>query len=1204
MAAQDYVSVVQQLYISYFGRPADFYGLKNYTERLEALKAPTDFAALNALVQADKAGTTELSKLVNSFNTSPEAIALYGTDNSNLGISKFLVAVFENVLGRTPELGPGWDFWFNALASGNLRRADAAMAITEGALSNTTPQGLIDAALVQKKNAVSVAFTNALDTPQKINAYSTKAAIDVAVGLLEGVTATTDVAAYQPTIVAAVDAVVITSIPLVTTNLGLTADTVNGSVGNDVINGTLNSDTTKSTLNGLDIIKGNAGNDTLNILIENTGASLPGVLQMTGVETINVRSAAEATIDLTTAAGISGVTDLNVTQSAAATLEAGSSTNITVSGATDDIAINGGANIKVTDATANTDIIIGKSAAGAGSAGTVSVTDSAVGTGSIAVDGGTDVTVSAANVAGTGTIKVGLDGTTATPTGAIKVTSTGAAYDATAGNTLSAISVKGGSSITVTQVATSDASAAASDTTPATITQGNIAITADTKTTTVTVKQDAASAGSAAAATTGGVTETASVKFSALAATKTISLGGLTLTAVTNMTAAEVAAAFANLASTAAKPTDIAPGTPATGDTQSGAAHGKGIYSGSMNAWTSGAATGDTVVFTYTANTALVGTLTDGGDGAATTITPLTDGKAHDATIVGGSAVVVAGDVSIAGAAALATVTVDGYAATSAITGGTNSALATVNLSNGGNFAIASAASTLGLKLVNVSGTVDVAAGTTVLNANVSGTGTAALKSASATTVNVSGTGKVSGTTGVGGLTAATAITTTGMTAGTATFTIADGTATSYAGGAATDILTITNGGTAVTKSIDLGAGDDTLVLTGAPAVVPTATLKGGAGTDSISISVASAVSLGGNTNFAGKLDSFERLVLNDNGTGTVNLENLGFTNYVTTSGTTGLLTVNNLANNGTVVVTADATTGYTVGVKDAATGAADVANIKFSSAGAVDAKVVTITDVETVNIEAIDTNATAHADSLTLTANAATKLVISGNAGVTLTALTGSDVLASINASTATGALTATASGAVAMTITGGSGADVLAASTGSTAKADVLVGGAGNDKLIVGSNGATLTGGLGNDTFVVTATSALTGSKEANTYSTITDFAAGDLLQLQYWNTAGTAKADVLSFTKLTASLNPETATFSNYVQAAMQQLDAIAGPTGGLGHSVWFTLNGNSYVVVDSGADSDANFVNGADMVVRLNGVDLSNASWNSTFATVSL
>ncbi|WP_258305035.1 hypothetical protein, partial [Escherichia coli] len=82
-----------------------------------------------------------------------------------------------------------------------------------------------------------------------------------------------------------------------------------------------------------------------------------------------------------------------------------------------------------------------------------------------------------------------------------------------------------------------------------------------------------------------------------------------------------------------------------------------------------------------------------------------------------------------------------------------------------GNFEIDSAAATLGLTLTNVNGTVDVQAGTKTLNAAVShakATETSTLVSASAETVNVTGTGNVAGNT-TAGLTAATAINTSGM---------------------------------------------------------------------------------------------------------------------------------------------------------------------------------------------------------------------------------------------------------------------------------------------------------------------------------------------------------------------------------------------------------------------------------------------------------
>ena len=53
MAAIDYAGVVQQLYVTYFGRPADYFGLQNFEAQLAALKAPTNLSDLSAAVQAN-----------------------------------------------------------------------------------------------------------------------------------------------------------------------------------------------------------------------------------------------------------------------------------------------------------------------------------------------------------------------------------------------------------------------------------------------------------------------------------------------------------------------------------------------------------------------------------------------------------------------------------------------------------------------------------------------------------------------------------------------------------------------------------------------------------------------------------------------------------------------------------------------------------------------------------------------------------------------------------------------------------------------------------------------------------------------------------------------------------------------------------------------------------------------------------------------
>ena len=322
-------------------------------------------------------------------------------------------------------------------------------------------------------------------------------------------------------------------------------------------------------------------------------------------------------------------------------------------------------------------------------------------------------------------------------------------------------------------------------------------------------------------------------------------------------------------------------------------------------------------------------------------------------------------------------------------------------------------------------------------------------------------------------------------------------------------------------------------------------------------------------------------------------------------------LTIDNLANGGTLELTGESA-GAIVKVKDAATGTADVLNVvtKVLDTGT-GAGTVTAENVETINLKVNNADSgwndlgyksadgvnnvftpKVSTTTITLKGNDSLKAVTVDGAGhVKLLDNAANTKLATIDANALTGNLTLDLSShnGVAVTVTGGKGNDVLTASQGATAKADVLVGGEGNDTLVAGSNGAKLTGGDGNDLFVLTA-----GTKEANTYSSIQDFKAGDVLELNV--VAGT---NVTAFNKLTAVLNENTSVFSNFVDAAIQQATA--------GQAVWFQFKGNAYVVVDNvetgGASADV-FQNGQDAVIELVGIDLNNASFNSTYATVAL
>jgi len=381
MAAQDYISVVQQLYVSYFGRPADYYGLQNFSAQLDALGAPKTFADLQAAVQADKAGTTALSQLVNSFNSSPESVALYGSDNSQIGIGKFVNAIYQNVLGRDADKA-GFDFWVNAITTGVLTKANAAAAITQAAMTNTSDQGKIDALTVSNKLAVATAFTTALDTPAEITSFAGDAAAAAARSLLLGVNSSTNLTAYQANINDTIEKlgnVVNGKTFSVTTGV----DTLAGTSGNDVFNALdLGADgqTAKSTLSAFDSIDGGAGKDTLNIYTDGTNnASIPASATIKNIETVNIFNTGAATPGLTDASKYAGVTALWQTGAAADVTNLAATTTAGFHGQ------SGTLNVGAADAAATATVALDKVQEGA----TLNVASGSAGTLGTVVVGGT-----------------------------------------------------------------------------------------------------------------------------------------------------------------------------------------------------------------------------------------------------------------------------------------------------------------------------------------------------------------------------------------------------------------------------------------------------------------------------------------------------------------------------------------------------------------------------------------------------------------------------------------------------------------------------------------------------------------------------------------------------------------------------------------------------------------------------------------------
>ncbi len=185
-----YETVVQELYVSYFGRPADPAGLANFEAALQAGNASTD---IQALVQA-YATNTAVKALIDSFGASKESQLLYASASTDA----FVTAVFQHVLNRAP-LAQGLAFWSGAISSGSLSQGDAALAIMAAALVNHTPQGLLDAQLIHNRINVAMDFTASVSSENATSAYSGAPAANIARGMLSGIVAGST-GSYQSTI--------------------------------------------------------------------------------------------------------------------------------------------------------------------------------------------------------------------------------------------------------------------------------------------------------------------------------------------------------------------------------------------------------------------------------------------------------------------------------------------------------------------------------------------------------------------------------------------------------------------------------------------------------------------------------------------------------------------------------------------------------------------------------------------------------------------------------------------------------------------------------------------------------------------------------------------------------------------------------------------------------------------------------------------
>ena len=358
-----------------------------------------------------------------------------------------------------------------------------------------------------------------------------------------------------------------------------------------------------------------------------------------------------------------------------------------------------------------------------------------------------------------------------------------------------------------------------------------------------------------------------------------------------------------------------------------------------------------------------------------------------------------------------------------------------------------------------------------------------------------------------------------------------------FTGGAGNDTITLG----ASTQAHDMGAGDDTVKIT--EALGKGVSINGGDGIDTLEM----ATNIAKDFRVGDAITGFEILKLS--GGGTVDMDNFGDINHVIAG--TEAVTVNNIDSNGTIEFNNTANVDMTVTVKDAekADNTSDVLNVTIADDGDVTVQKLTVANVENINITADDTDlvtgSTAATHTLTLAADKATSVTVSGDAKLTLNLEAVSTAIKDINASENTGGLTV---------------------DLGSTLK-DVTVTGSSADDTITMGIGNTVTGGEGKDTFIATAATDATVS-----FSTIMNFEAGDKLQIA--GMTSLAKVDIESGT-------------TNFDAVVTKALETATNT-----NAAWFVYDNNTYVVLEG---TDNGTFEAGDYLVQLNGVvDLSNAT----------
>jgi hypothetical protein len=149
----DNINEVQKLYVAYFSRPADTAGLSFWANVLAT--NPNGYQQISA-----------------AFSTSAEYKAAYaGLDNRAV-----VGAIYTHLFGRAAETA-GVDFWAHALDTKAMTVDNMVTQVASGAQGS-------DLLAYNAKVAVSTAFTDRLDQPVEVKAYSGDHANQIAIDFI------------------------------------------------------------------------------------------------------------------------------------------------------------------------------------------------------------------------------------------------------------------------------------------------------------------------------------------------------------------------------------------------------------------------------------------------------------------------------------------------------------------------------------------------------------------------------------------------------------------------------------------------------------------------------------------------------------------------------------------------------------------------------------------------------------------------------------------------------------------------------------------------------------------------------------------------------------------------------------------------------------------------------------------------------------